>query len=301
MLAKNILIGFCFLIGLNVFAQPKPTAIADKVEILIGEQFQLKLSASFTTEIFNANGFKIPDSIKHFEIIEKGNIDSFTTSGVKNISQTITVTSFDSGVWAFPAITLNTRNPAGYSDSIIIKVGFDSTKIEGLNDIKTIIETDVNTNWIYWALGGITLLALIGFIIFLCKTKFGKEEKADEEIIVSKTPPYEEAMESLKKLSERNPINHADAKLLHTDLTNVFKRYLQRANSLNTTKNTTSEILIKLKDELIQQPQLSSLAEALRLSDAVKFAGYFPPATETAAAINQTEQIIKLLHQNKSS
>ena len=44
-------------------------------------------------------------------------------------------------------------------------------------DIKTIIETDVNTNWIYWALGGITLLALIGFIIFLYKTKFGKEEK----------------------------------------------------------------------------------------------------------------------------
>ena len=300
-LSKCFLIGCLFLIGLDVLAQPKPTAIADKVEILIGEQFQLKLTASFSTETFNASGFKLPDSIKHFEIIEKGKLDSSIVSGVKNLEQTITITSFDSGVWAFPAITLNTINPAGYSDSIIIKVGFDPTKIENINDIKTIVEADVNTNWIYWTVGGITLLALIGFIIFLYKTKFSKEEKPDEEIIVSKTPPYDEAMDSLKKLMERNATNQAEAKLLHSDLTNVFKRYLLRANSLNTSKSTTSEILIKLKDELIQQSQLSTLAESLRLSDAVKFAGYFPPATETSGAITQIEQIIKLLHQNKQS
>ncbi|MGE5108161.1 MAG: hypothetical protein ACM3H8_11495, partial [Sphingobacteriales bacterium] len=133
------------------------------------------------------------------------------------------------------------------------------------------------------------------------KTKFGKEEKPEEEIIVSKTPPYDEAMESLKKLMERSAANQEEAKQIHSDLTNVFKRYLLRANNLNTSKNTTSEILIKLKDELIQQSQLSTLAEALRLSDVVKFAGYFPAKTETAAAISQTEQIIKLLHQTKQN
>lgn len=51
---KNILAGICLLIGLTIFAQPKPSAIADKVEILIGEQIKLKLSASFTTDDFNA-------------------------------------------------------------------------------------------------------------------------------------------------------------------------------------------------------------------------------------------------------
>lgn len=298
-LSKYYLIGCLLLIGLYVTAQPKPTAIADKVEILIGEQFQLKLTASFSTETFNAYEFKIPDSIKHFEIIERGKIDSSITSGVKTIGQNITLTSFDSGVWALPAITLNTTNPAGYSDSLIIKVGFDTTKIENINDIKPIIEADVNTNWIYWAVGGITLLALIGFIIFLYKTKFGKEEIPDEEIIVSKTPPYEEAIESLKKLMERNAANQAEAKQIHSDLTNLFKRYLLRANNISTSKNTTSEILIKLKDELIPQQQLSTLAEVLRLNDVIKFANYFPANSESSAAINQTEQIIKLLHQTK--
>lgn len=300
-LSKFYLIGCLLLIGLNVLAQPKPNAIADKVEILIGEQFQLKLTASFSTETFNAYGFKIPDSIKHFEIIEKGKIDSSLVSGVKNMEQTITLTSFDSGVWALPPIGLITKNPAGYSDSILIKVGYDPTKIENINDIKPIVEANLNTNWIYWTVGGITLLALTGFIIFLYKTKFGKEEKPEEEIIVSKTPPYDEAMESLKKLMERSAANQEEAKQIHSDLANVFKRYLLRANNLNTSKNTTSEILIKLKDELIQQSQLSTLAEALRLSDVVKFAGYFPAKTETTAAISQTEQIIKLLHQTKQN
>jgi hypothetical protein len=285
----------------DITAQPKPNAVADKVEILIGEQFRLKLSASFSTETFNASGFNIPDSIKHFEIIEKGALDSSITSGVKNLYQTITLTSFDSGIWALPPIGLHTKKPAGFSDSLIIKVGFDTTKIENINDIKPIEEAIVNTRWIYQAVGGITLLALICFIIFLYKTKFGKAAMADEEIIVSKTPPYEEAMEALKKLMEKTAATQEEAKLLHSDLTNVFKRYLLRANNINTLKFTTSETLIKLKDELITQQQLSSLAEALKLCDVVKFANYFPAKTETAAAVNQTEQIISLLHQSKQA
>lgn len=298
---KNILTGICLLLGLNLLAQPKPTVIADKVEILIGEQFHLQLSASFTTDNFNANGFAIPDSIRHFEIIDKSVVDSSITSGVKTISQTITLTSFDSGIWAVPKISLLTKKPAAYSDSILIKVGFDPTKIEELNDIKPIEEATVNTSWIYWALGGITLLALAGFIFFLYKTKFTKEEKQEEEIIVSKVPPFEEAMDSLRKLRGRNITHKEEAKLLHADLTNVFKRYLLRANNVNTMKSTTGEILVQLKDDLVPQPQLSALAEVLRLNDAVKFAGYFPPATETNAAIDQTENFIKQFNQNKQS
>ena len=298
---KNILTGICLLIGLNVLAQPKPTVIADKVEILIGEQFKIKLSASFTTDNFNANGFALPDSIKHFEIIEKSAVDSSITNGVKTISQTVTLTSFDSGIWAVPKISLLTKNPAGYSDSILIKVGFDPIKIDELNDIKPIEEVTVNTKWIYWALGALTLVSLLAFIIFLYKTKFGKEEKPEEEIIVSKVPPLEEAMDALNKLRKRNITHKEEAKLLHADLTNVFKRYILRANGVNTMKSTTGEILVQLKDNLIQQTQLSVLADALRLNDAVKFASYFPSATETSAAIDQVENFIQQLNQNKQS
>ncbi|MBI2730748.1 MAG: hypothetical protein HYX40_08360 [Sphingobacteriales bacterium] len=299
MIFKNILFAFILLTGLAVAAQPKPMAVADKVEILIGEQLQLKLTASFTTDNFNADGFAIPDSIKHFEILERGPVDSSLSSGVKNISQTITLTSFDSGVWAIPRIGLLTRTPAGYSDSILIKVGFDPTKIEDINDIKSIEEVSVNTGWIYWTLGGITLLALVGFVIFLYRTRFGKKEELAEEIFISKEPPFKEAIDHLKELRERVVTNKEQAKQLHAELTNIFKRYLLRANSINTLKSTSDEILIRLKDDVINQSQLSVLAEALRLNDAVKFAGYFPAKTETDTAIEQTETIIKRLNQNK--
>ncbi|MBI1781739.1 MAG: DUF4381 family protein [Sphingobacteriales bacterium] len=298
---KNILTGICLLIGLTIFAQPKPSAIADKVEILIGEQIKLKLSANIVTDDFNANGFAIPDSIKHFEILEKGPVDSSITSGVKSMSQTITLTSFDSGIWVIPKIGLLTKLPTGYSDSILVKVGFDPTKIDELNDIKTIEEVKVNTSWIYWTLGAVTLLAVIGFIIFLYKTKFGKKEKVEEEIIVSKVPAFEEAMESLQKLRQRSITHKEEAKQLHAELTSVLKRYLIRAHSINTLKSTTSEMLIQLKDNLISQSQLSSVADALRLNDAVKFASYFPPQNETNTSISQIEETIQLLNKNKQA
>ncbi|RTL58569.1 MAG: hypothetical protein EKK37_09560 [Sphingobacteriales bacterium] len=296
---KNILAGICLLIGLTIFAQPKPSAIADKVEILIGEQIKLKLSASFTTDDFNANGFAIPDSIRHFEILEKSPVDSSITSGVKSISQVITLTSFDSGIWAIPKIGLLTRSPAGYSDSILIKVGFDPTKIDELNDIKTIEEVKVNTTWIYWALAGITVLGIVGFAYFLYVIKFGTEEKPEEETIISKVPAFEEAIDALQKLRQRNITHKEEAKQLHAGLTSIFKRYLIRAHNINTLRSTTSEMLIQLKDNLITQSQLSSAADALRLNDAVKFANYFPAQTETNTAINQLEETIQLLNKNK--
>ena len=299
MLAKNILIGICLLIGLKVMAQPKPTAITDRVEILIGEQIKLKLSASFTIDDFNASGFAVPDSIRHFEVLEKSPVDSSITSGVKTISQTITLTSFDSGIWAIPKIGLLTRLPAGFSDSILIKVGFDPTKIEDLNDIKPIEEVKVNTSWIYWALVAVTLLALSGFAYYLYKTKFGKSEVPAEEIILSKVPPLEEAIEALKKLKDKNITHQEEAKQVHADLTSIFKRYLLREKKLNTLKNTTGELLVRLKDDLISQSQLSVLAEVLRLNDVVKFAGYFPAQAETLAAISQVEETIQLIHKIK--
>jgi hypothetical protein len=298
---KNILTGICLLIGLNVFAQPKPSAIADKVEILIGEQIKLKLSANIVTDDFNAYGFAIPDSIKHFEILEKGPVDSSITSGVKSISQTITLTSFDSGIWVIPKIGLLSKLPSGYSDSILVKVGFDPTKIDELNDIKTIEEVKVNTTWIYWALAGITVLGIVGFAYFLYVIKFGIEEKPAEEIIVSKVPAFEEAIDSLQKLKQKNITYKEEAKQVHAELTTVLKRYLIRAHNVNTLRNTTSEMLIRLKDTLIGQSQLSALAEALRLNDAVKFANYFPPQNETAISINQVEETIQLLNKNKQA
>lgn len=301
MVVKKLLTGFCLLLGLSVLSQPKPSAVTDKADILIGEQFKLQLSANFTTNNFNAYGFVLPDSISHFEIIEKGTLDSSFNNGLKSLTQTITLTSFDSGAWELPPVALLSHNKASLSDPIIIKVGFDSTKIKDLNDIKTIIDTKVNTGWMYWAVGAVTMLAFIGFGIYLYKTKLAKDDTKKEEVIISKRSALEEALESLKHLNERIIVKREDMKTLHTDLTGVLKRYLLRANNINAFKSTTDEVLLTLKDNLITQAQLSSVAEILRLNDAVKFAGYFPSPDESKAAIGKMEQIIHLLNKIKST
>jgi hypothetical protein len=296
---KTFLLACFVFTGVQIQAQPQPTVVASKVDILIGEQFKLTLSARFASNGFNAYGFAIPDSIDHFEVIEKGPLDSSLIDGIKSLTQTLTLTSFDSGVWAIPPISLLTRSPSGKSDSILIKVGYDPTPIESIHDIKDIVDTAVNATWIYWFVGILTLLAMVGFIVSLYFTRLRNDKKEVEEILAVDTPPLQEALEALQKLASINIRQKEEAKQVHSELSQVFKRYLLRAHQINTLKNTSDEILVKLKDALIAQSQLAALAEVLRLNDAVKFAGYFPVGEETQKAIQQTEQLIQLLHKNK--
>ncbi|HET9055881.1 MAG TPA: BatD family protein [Chitinophagaceae bacterium] len=301
--SKFYLIGYSVLMGITVLAQPKPNATTDKSEILIGEQFQLRLTASFSIQKFNTNAFIIPDSIKHFEIIDRGSIDSVVSNGVKNLSQTIILTSFDSGTWALPPIALLTKKiPAKksvFSDSIKIKVGYDSTKLTQINDIKPIIDTEVNTTWMYWTLGFVTLFSLVGLYFLLRKTKFKKVKKPASEIPGIQLTPYDEAITFLARLKQRNVANREDAKLLYSDLTNIFKQYLLKANKVNTFKDTSSEVLLKLDEEFITPNELSALTETFNLCDMVKFATYFPGKEETSAAINEIEAIINTLNKQK--
>src|SRR5687768_12662913 len=102
----------CFLILLFLFfcstlnAQKAPSAIAstDKSKILLGEQFDLVVGARFANETDIA--FFPIDSIAHFEILQKSKVDTERTDQNIVLTQRITLTSFDSGRWQIPALSL---------------------------------------------------------------------------------------------------------------------------------------------------------------------------------------------------
>src|SRR4249919_2520008 len=78
------------------FAQPVVKTSVDKNQILIGDQFKLKIEASSLPGEYKINWPVIPDSLLHFEIISRGKVDSsYNDSRLTGLSQTITLTSFD--------------------------------------------------------------------------------------------------------------------------------------------------------------------------------------------------------------
>ena len=113
----------------------------DKNKIVIGEQIHLTSEADFPVQ--EPMRFFTIDSIAHFEILERKKIDTVDyREGIK-LSQSLHLTSFDSGHWAIPSLELPADKPM-YTDSIVVDVGFSPfDPNQDYHDIKDVIDVQV--------------------------------------------------------------------------------------------------------------------------------------------------------------
>jgi hypothetical protein len=281
--------------------------ITDKKYILIGEQIKLTIKAPLPLNTGSLTKWLvIPDSIPHFEIVETAKPDTVNfKDDSKAIQQTITITSFDSGRWVFPALPVEFAGAPGQAaqivntDSFYVDVSYapaDSTN--QLRDIKPIIKVWVfDFFWVYIA-GGVLLLLIIVLLLY---RYFKKKKKDAPAIPVSKLSPFDEAMAELKNLAQYNLQDAAEIKLYHTKLAAIFKNYLGRKQVKNLFNKTTGDLLISMKEVNLPPDNISELATALRCTDAVKFAKYLPLSNESEDCkqkIAETINLIELKTQN---
>ncbi len=283
----------CFAF-LSSAAQPVVKTTVDKNEILIGQQFTVHVKANFSGDDYYIKWVKLPDSLQHFELIEKSKIDSaFTNEKLSGLSQSFTFTSFDSGKWIFPSFKINftpvkddtTLNT--FTDSLPVTVSFSvSDTSKTLKDIKAIREVEVTNPLWYWA-GGALVVLLLSLFIFWWYRRRSKNEKPIQ--FQSKLSPYEEAMQELEKLKAYNLISSKEIPQYHTRLIEIFKNYLSRKENSNYTNKTTGDILIAISNNYNNKEILTKTATAMRFSDAVKFAKYMPAESD----IESNKQLIK--------
>jgi len=294
-----LLVSFIFLKGLFIYAQtPVLKTFVDKNDIVIGQQFKWTVKATVPASTYIIHWLTIPDSIEHFEVINRGKIDSTEDKGILHFQQVISLTSFDSGSFNLPSFTVNfdpvkddtTLNLA--TDSFRINVSYsplDSTAT--FHDIKTIIEVKEETPlWVWLAIADATLL-LIAIILFIRRILRKKPKEADS--FDSSLSPYDEASKALSELKGKNLLEKGDLKQFHSTLVSITKRYISRTIRVEHSHFTTGELLLSMKGR-ITDDELSKLANSLRLADAVKFAKYSSPITESEKSfIGIKEFIIK--------
>ena len=290
----------CLAFLLTHAQQPVVKTSVDKNDILIGEQFKLKIQTNFSGDDFFIKWITIPDSIVHFELIEKSKIDStFKNEHLSGLSQTFTFTSFDSGKWNFPSFNVN-FNPLKsdttlsiLTDSLPINVSFSVTDTtSALKDIKTIRGVEVmNPIW-YWVAGGVIFLLLSGLVYWLYQ-RFKKNKKADTA--ASKLSPYEEAMHELEGLKQYDLSAPREVQQYHVKLINTLRRYLGRKENNDYQNKTTGDILLTINKNYGDKEILTKAATALRFSDAVKYAKYFPTTNDSTANQQTIKEAIDLI------
>ncbi len=291
-----------FFVGLLFITQKisaqKPTVVtsADKTNILIGEPLHYKVSVSMPDNTYRLTWFTLPDTIGHFKVITQNKIDSSYANGNLNFSQAATLTSFDSGRQVIPSLTLNFESLQNDSatnfltDSIAVNVGYSSLdSVKTFHDIKSIIEVKKEWQWWWWVILAVSLIILFFWIRFLIKF-FKRRNKAD--LFATKLSPYDEAMQSLTNLDKENLLEKNEVKEYHTRLTEIFKRYISRRTGTYKLHLTSDEILMDISSYDISKEMIASFANSLRMSNAVKFAKYVPPQSESTQSLVRTIEMI---------
>lgn len=289
---KKPFVFFVFLFFcVPLFAQKgnSVSASVDKETILIGEPLELTLSATFSNA--HVPSFFVLDSMLHFEIRNRSKVDTQTTAGQTILKQTLTLTSWDSGGWLIPALSIaGLKGPA--TKPIPINVAYTPVAPgKEYNDIKDIIEVEKppRETW-YWYVIGVVLLLLIGLLLFPKKKKEAVAENRIQE------GAYKTALNELERLrSTTSP----DDKVYFTQLIQIFRTYLQRGKGIHSFQQTTDDLSRQLQTLSLPHEDLKKLVATLQLSDFVKFAQYNATADEQDRSWYQIKESITAIEQVK--
>lgn len=256
----------------------KVAAIPDRTNILIGEQIRLQVFAEFNKG-YSFSWFPI-DTIAHFEVLDKSDIDTIESASTITLKQTLTLTSWDSGKWQIPALVFG----RSATEPITVEVGhtpMDYSK--PYHDIKDIlaVKKPSEAKWYWYFILVIVVIAL--FMLF-----FPAGRKKEKPAFVTDAGAYRNAMNELDRLQKEA----VDDKIFYTRLVQVFRDYLHRRKNIQSNSKTTDDLAIQMKEIDFGQEEFTDLVQTLRLSDLVKYAKFQASASDRADSISTIRKSI---------
>jgi hypothetical protein len=276
------------------------SSVFDRDKILIGEQVTLQLKADVNERNYSlVSWYNFPDTINHLEIVKRGSIDTVESEGSISYLQNITITSFDSGLWTFPAFKVVLRDKTSgkqlifKSDTLSLQVvPVDVSNMQEYHDIKTIIDVPVENNtWMLAAIIASAIILIILIILFFANRKKRKIEIPQKPLF--KGSPKDWAMQQLDTLQKDDLFSKNQTKLFYTKLDEIYRTYFGMELNINTLQMTGDELMIKLKIYLTKEEVRTKFYQLMRLSDAVKFAKYIPETSENNEAISTARETIQ--------
>lgn len=288
------------LLAVNLQAQ-EATAVLKNSSIKIGEQTEIQLELRFTAgqKVMLPN---LQDTITKFiEVVRVSDLDTTFDEediSIQLITQTITITSWDSGFHAIPPFTFKVGKDTIKSQANLLEV--KSVALEAEADIKDIKQhLEVPFSLSDWLLAhklelGLSLLAVLLLVIgILLYLRYRKKPKT-EAIEVPKEAADVLALKQLEALEQKALWQNGQVKEYYVSLSFILREYIGNRYQLHALEHTTVEIMLlaerlpKLNKELKEK-----LKETLLLADLAKFAKQKPLASENEKAIKHAFTIVK--------
>lgn len=293
---------------LNILLAIVVSASIDSTMIMLGDQtdMHLRVVCDPTEKVqMPLIGEQLMDGI---EVVKTGKIDTTQTpDGQRQLTQTITLTSFKDSLYAIPPVAFVSGKDTLRSEAMSLNVvqPFEMDTTAAITDIKD--REDVPIWWwgiIRWVLLGLLIAGVIGGIVYIIIKLTRKNQNPEEEIKVPLRPAEEVAMEKLQKIEAEKIWQQGEIKQYQTELTDVLREYIGRRFGVMSTEKTSDETLREVKPILTGRQKLAfdiqngpelyeQLKKMLQLADLVKFAKWTTTPEENEEELTTAYRFVK--------
>lgn len=288
-----------FLFILPVFAIAQQAGVQlNPDKILIGNQAKLTLQVENVQQ--NSSGiqqwFQLPDTFAHIQVVNRSAIDTFTVNGNTILTQHIILTSFDSGSWKIPVLTVVFQNKQTFTiknTPVLTVLPADVSGMKDYNGFTDIIEVPQPAKPFPWWILVSAVLSILLIVLLIKRIRLAKRRNPLPVI-----PPQsnDQVLDAIKKLREKYPYSIGEHQAFFTELIALCRVFSDAQLRQDTHSFTTDEYMVAVKNKIGAEPVQTDYFQLLRLSDAVKFARYIPTEQEVENAFVIATDMVKTMY-----
>ena len=287
---------------LRVSAQVSVEAVIDSIQIFVGQQAHVTLTA---TAKENAKvefpQFKPMEYITPgVEVLDRRELEQQPQdNGFVSRSMVYTMTSFDDTLYYIPPMKVKIDGKPYESKSLALKVL--TIEVDTLHAEQFFGPKDVQDNpfqWSDWSLPfwlSVLMLVLLAAAYYLYLRLRDNKPIISHIRIVKRLLPHQKAMKEIEQIKADKMVTSENSKEYYTKLTDTLRKYIEERYGFNAMEMTSSEIIEKLMASQ-DQKALDELRQLFTTADLVKFAKYSTLINENDANlvnaidfINQTK------------
>jgi hypothetical protein len=271
----------------------------DRATITIGDRILYTLTVKADPGV-KLEPLALGSNLGAFEVKDYKIYDPTKTKDGKIINKSeYVITTFTTGEYVIPPITINYADPKGEKRKIqseplfilVKSVGATESDKEDIRGLKPPIEIK-GGYWTYLLiLPALVLLGAFGFLYYRQKSKALALPKIPEEL---KKPAWEVAFLELENLKNSDILERKEIKKYYIILSDIIRKYLERRYRITALDRTTPEVKSEMKSVKADKEIIDSVYDFLFSCDLVKFAKYVPLKEEIEKDWNQAYTIVSI-------
>lgn len=276
-------------------AAQEASAVLDDKDIRVGEQTTIDLELRFNASEKAIMMPDLRDTISKFiEVLNVSAIDTaFDEDDItsKIFTQSITVTSWDSGYHAIPPFEFKVGEDTIRTEALLLSVTTVPLDPQtDIKDIKAIMEVPFSLwDWMLkhklWIGGGILLIILILIGLYLYK-RFKDKPTEEKQVFVPKEAADVVALKKLEQLKQDKLWQSGKVKEFYVELSFIIREYISNRYQFHALEHTTDEIMsLANRNSALSEELKKKLHQTLILADMAKFARQKPLGDENETAL----------------